>query len=575
MVPLNKFLLVVVAAVAVLASMEAGHATANYGWDGGGGDGQWGTAANWSSNAVPAADDGAQFNDTYGTGGRTIDLGGGTRTISQLLINNTATSGLVTLQNGTLVLNPAAASGFSPSAALNWAGTSTQDFTIDANVTLQSGIGNIYFYTRPSASTGTRTLSFGGNIQIANDTATTQYLFRFGANAATVLQKADSVLSDNGATESTLLIDFAGTGQTVTLNGANTFTLNSGKVVSLTGSGGTLNLGNNTALGVSGNLLSLGSTGTTNASDTRSVLITGAQTIQNSLNVQTYSGLNTIGGSNTTGTATYAGTVALNRHASAASNVTNLTAASGGTVTFSGVVSNGTGTVGGAGIQKIGAGTVILGNANTFTGGTTVTAGTLLVNNASGSGLGTDSVVVNGGTLGGTGAFTGGISVNSGGTLAPGASVQSLSSGALSFASGSTFAYELDSGAAASAGADLQRVSGNLTLNGTVTLTLANLSVGTFALGTKFTLINYNGSWNNGLFTYNASALTDDSTFSFNGQTWEIDYNATSGGTNFSSEFLASSSYVNLTAVVPESSSFVLAVLSLMVMVIFRRRRKL
>lgn len=537
----------------------------------GGGNGLWTTNTNWNPDGAPGAIDVVQFATSYGSGGRVISLNGTTQTTSQLTLANTSSSGNLTIQNGTLVLNPAGVGvGFTPSAALNWSGTATQDTTIDADVTLQSGAANIYFYTRAGGTSPT--LSFGGNISITNNTATTQYLFRFvAASTAQVVQKAGSVLSDDGTTESTLLMDFQGAGQNVTLNGANTFTLASGKVVSMTGTAGALNLGNNAALGASTNLLSAGSTSVTNASDTRSILITGNQTISNGINIQTYSGLNTIGGSNTSGNATYSGTIALNRHASAANNVTSLTAASGGTVLFTGNLTAGTGN-GTSGIQKIGSGTAVLSGINTFAGGTTVTAGTLLVNNASGSGLGSGNVTVSGGTLGGTGSFTGSVVINSGGTLAPGASIQSLASGAVSFATGSTFAYELDSGVATSVGADLQRVSGNLSLTGTVTLTLANLSVGTFAENTKFTLINYNGSWNNGLFTFNSNLLADDSTFSFNGQTWQIDYNASSGGSNFSGEFLSSSSYVNLTAV-PEPATWGLLAASLTALMVFQRRK--
>ncbi len=560
-----------IVAVASLLSSNAARA-ANYNWDGQAGDGLWSSANNWSSNVTVTAADGAQFNNAYGSGGQTISLGGANQTLSQLLIANTTTAGLVTLNNGRLVIDVSGASGFSPSAAVNWSGTANSAFTIDANVELKSSGGTAtYFYARPGAAASTPTLSLGGNIQITSNTTASQYLFRFGANPASVIQKSGSVISDDGTTESTLIISFAGSNQTATLNGANTFTLAGGTSVRLTGTGGTLNLSNNAALGATTNNVNSGDTAVTNSSDLRSILITGNQTIQNTFNIQTYSGINTIGGSNTAGNATYAGTIALNRHASAANNVTYLTAAAGGTVLFTGNLTAGTGN-GTSRIEKIGGGTTVLNGVNTYAGGTTVTSGTLLINNATGSGLGTGNVTVSGGTLGGTGNFTGSVTINSGGTLAPGASIQSLASGAVSFATGSTFAYELDSGVATNVGADLQRVSGNLSLTGTVTLTLANLSVGTFAENTKFTLFNYNGSWNNGLFTFNSTLLADDSTFSFNGQTWQIDYNASAGGSNFSTEFLSSSSYVNLTAV-PEPATWGLLAASLTALMVFRRRK--
>ena len=72
----------------------------------------------------------------------------------------------------------------------------------------------------------------------------------------------------------------------------------------------------------------------------------------------------------------------------------------GGTLTLSGVIG---GAVAG-GLEKVGAGTVVLSNANTYTGITTVGAGTLLATNTTGSATGTGAVVVAlGATLGGNG----------------------------------------------------------------------------------------------------------------------------------------------------------------------------
>lgn len=60
-------------------------------------------------------------------------------------------------------------------------------------------------------------------------------------------------------------------------------------------------------------------------------------------------------------------------------------------------------------LTKLGAGTLILTNNNTYTGGTFISAGTLLVNNTTGSGTGSGALTVgNSGTLGGTGAINAG-----------------------------------------------------------------------------------------------------------------------------------------------------------------------
>ena len=108
-----------------------------------------------------------------------------------------------------------------------------------------------------------------------------------------------------------------------------------------------------------------------------------------------------------------------------------------------------TGTAAGSpdgGLIKMGAGTLILTGANTYTGGTTVSAGTLLANNANGSATGTGAVQVQGGgTLGGSGTVAGMLTVASGGALAPGSGAPGRLTLASSLAlnSGSTLAIEL------------------------------------------------------------------------------------------------------------------------------------
>jgi len=214
-------------------------------------------------------------------------------------------------------------------------------------------------------------------------------------------------------------------------------------------------------------------------------------------------------------------------------------------------------------VVKTGDGTTTLVGTNSYTGTTAVAAGKLLVNGTV-TGGGAVSVAA-GATLGGTGSLAGAVTVN-GGTLAPGASIESLSTGALTLNTGSTFAYEMNSSAVPSIAGDFQKVFGNLALSGTVNLTLADLagSPVAFAPATTLSLINYTGTWNGGFFTYDGNVLSDNGVFTAGLNTWQIHYGATSGGLNFAGEYdlTGDSRFINLTAI-PEPGAW-LAVACLM-----------
>jgi autotransporter-associated beta strand protein len=225
---------------------------------------------------------------------------------------------------------------------------------------------------------------------------------------------------------------------------------------------------------------------------------------------------------------------------------------------FAGTLGNGTDLA----LLKDGSTTWRLTGSNTYTGSTTVAAGRLEVNGAIGGG---GVTVQNGGVLGGSGSIGGAVSVQSGGQLGPGNSIESLNTGATTFASGATFAYEVDSTNLGSLGtaADLLVVNGNLILdpsNGSI-LTVADLasSPNPFVQDTTvFAFINYSGTWNGGLFSYAGTVLADGGLFKVGNQWWEIDYNRTSpiGLDNFTSDYV-SGNFVTITAV-PEPSTLVL-----------------
>jgi hypothetical protein len=94
-------------------------------------------------------------------------------------------------------------------------------------------------------------------------------------------------------------------------------------------------------------------------------------------------------------------------------------------------------------------------------------------------------------------------------------------------------------------------VNGSLSITpGTLlTFTDLNVSPNAFADGTVFALINYTGSWDNGVFSYNSRPLADGDIFFVGAEEWQIDYNATSGGVNFTGDYQPHSSFAIVTAV--------------------------
>jgi len=157
-----------------------------------------------------------------------------------------------------------------------------------------------------------------------------------------------------------------------------------------------------------------------------------------------------------------------------------------GELTFAGLIS-GTGAV-----NQIGTGTTILTGANSYAGTTTVSGGTLRINGNQSAATGLTNVL-NGGTLGGSGTIGGNVIVADGGTLAPGNSPGTLTiAGNLALSSGSRLAFEFGQ-ANLPGGAlnDLINVGGNLTLDGTIDVTVA--AGGSFGPGI-YRVFNYAGT---------------------------------------------------------------------------------
>ncbi len=135
------------------------------------------------------------------------------------------------------------------------------------------------------------------------------------------------------------------------------------------------------------------------------------------------------------------------------------------------------------GVDKLGAGTLVLSGANSYAGATSISAGTLRIDGDQSAATGTVTVK-DGGTLAGVGTLGGVVTVQSGGTLTGTAGVH-LTLGGLAMDSGSNLNVNLG----APSDGRLFQVNGDLTLNGTLNIT----DMGGFGPGV-YRLIDYTGT---------------------------------------------------------------------------------
>ena len=408
-------------------------------------------------------------------------------------------------------------------SAPNFSVDGTNDLTFSGTLTNTSASGG---RTITSNTTGGAKLIFTNNIGIRAATDAT-----VGNRDLTLAGTGRIDISGNILNNRTPL---AGEVNRVIINGGSNF------IVRLSGTGsdyngnteiqsGTLLLGATAPSGAVGSLgnnaqtVAVGSlSGTANAT----VLTDAAINIGRAFNVRSgNTGIATLGG-NSADVSNFNNVISIGTSGSANAKTVQLTAASGGIVNFNGNLFLASGYTGVASVDKIGAGTVVLGATSSFNGTTTVSNGTLLVNGTLATT--TAAVTVNSGAiLGGSGTINRDVVVN--GTLAPGTNAGNLTLGNnLTFGSNSNFVVELGG---VNAGTQYDQVTlagttSTYSIGSNVGLTL-NITGGYVpGLDSAYVIVNNTGNLtvNSGTGAFNGLAAGSQFLAS-NGQTFEIHYN--------------------------------------------------
>lgn len=418
----------------------------------------------------------------FGSAPATFHAQTGTITVNSPM---TGSGGIIKSGTGTLNINSGASLAGMTGTFVHNSGTTTLTTPYTGNIDIISGTFNLRDNLTASGSTMTlgnpltpaNTVGTSANLNLQstavttiahnlvvtngtnpNLTAFTASISQQGGTAGIIQEFSGSVTLNSG-------LNILGGGSTTNvmlfsgqLSGPGPFRVQNGNIRFTNTS---TNYGGQFILGNGGNTTVVNFDGT-NASTTGTMLIGFGTGLVNSTRVRLNSA-NAIAGGDIT---MLGGTLELKNSMNLANNIaigvgSATTAAidtpAGVTATLSGVVSS---TDSFPTLQKVGAGTLVLGNSgNAYTGSVAVNAGTLLVNGPLGGGASAINVNATG-TLGGNGSIFGNLAVAANGTLAPGVSPGTLTiDGNVTFSSGSTFSLELN-GTAASTNYDVLNVTG-------------------------------------------------------------------------------------------------------------------
>ena len=506
------------------------------------------------------------------TGNATVTLGGNnsysgtTRVFAGTLTAGPVTGGSTPLGSSTVNMAGGTLMFFAASQSYSNAINVTSDSTIDVRNSPAS-MGNLSIGGNTLSLTGDNGLSLtlgaaalSGNPVFDEAAGTTLVLGALGdGGAARVITKANSGTLMLGAPATSMVTgtQFSLAGGQLNSNNASALgtladmivaagtTLNVGAsqtISALNGPAGTANL--------NGNTLTIGSTNNLNASfgglvangSAAGALAkngTGMLILSNTAN--SYSGGTTInagilnfanGALGASGNVALAGGTlqyAAGNTQDLSARIKNSTGAvtldtNGNTVAFGSAIDN-TNT---GGLTKLGAGTLSLNAASTYTGNTALNAGTLLVNNGAGSGTGNGSVTVNSGTLSGAGIISGALTIHSGSTVDPasvgGAPVGTLTtSSTVTLSAGSVFSIQLLAPGGSDRLLDTNASANNVNL-GNATLAGITLPGFTASAGAVYTILQTSGSITGTFSNFPATG----NNAAFGGEIFTIAYNASS-----------------------------------------------
>jgi fibronectin-binding autotransporter adhesin len=324
--------------------------------------------------------------------------------------NFTFNTGILELGNGNFTRALGAGAGqVNMSTATNGAGFAAYGADRIVNLggsgaTVTWGAGNflaagsvLYFGT----TTADHTLDFQNGINLNGAARSIQILRGVGSVPEA---KISGVISGAGASNLSLDAVFGYSAGSLTLsNGGNSYagttTINAGNLFLEANATGTAG---NTVLGSGATDILVGNTA--GAYDA-GLLTNSAVTISRNIRAQSgNTGVITLGG-NSASTSTFSGSLFLGTNSGIGKSIT-LTAAAGGTTTFSGVIQDPTSVSGPGLLRKSGAGTVVLSGVNTYAGGTSIDGGTLSISQSANLGANAGGVTINAGTLEITSGFS-------------------------------------------------------------------------------------------------------------------------------------------------------------------------